>query len=113
MEQATIRQGDTLVYAARPGYLDASESIPATCICMAGLYTSSGSEVVAAKQYATKQTIGTDEYFVVYLTRQETAGLSEEVYEFAVDMRDDTTTPPYSDESPVAVVVEGQRIAVA
>ena len=110
MESATIRQGDSLVWLARPNALEANE-IPASWSCMAGLYTQYGQEQIASFAVADKHTLDGVEYFLVALTRLQTKTVPPGAYIESIDILNETLTPMYSQESSINVLVEAQRLA--
>lgn len=112
MDSATIKQGDSLPWLARPNTLASGELIDANWICRAGVYDKSHTEVIAPFTVTDKYTLDGEEYFVVALTRQQTVGLAAGTYILAIDVRNDTVSPSYSDESYVTVIVETQCLPV-
>lgn len=112
MDSATIKQGDSLPWLARPNTLASGETMDANWICRAGVYTKAGVEMVAPFTVTDKYTFDSEEYFVVALTRQQTSGLAAGEYVLVIDVRNDTLSPAYSDESCVALIVEAQYIPV-
>lgn len=111
MESATIKQGDTLTWLARPNALDAGDPIDGDWTCKAGLFATAGAAIIPAYTVTDKHDIDGSEYYLVALTRAQTAALAPGVFLLVVDIRNDTTTPPYSQESVINVLVESQYIA--
>lgn len=111
--RSDIRQGDSLVWLARPNTLAAGASIDGNWVCRIGVYTAAGVEAVAPFDVTDKYTFDGDEHFVAALTRQHTAALDPGKYLLAIDVRNDSVSPSYSDESLVEIWILDQLIAVA
>lgn len=112
MDCVTIRRGDTLVYGARPNVLDTTDSIGAGWVCRVGLYEADGTEAIAPVDVTLKLDVGGSEHFVPYLSRVQTKALDAGVYEWVIDVRNDSLEPPYSDECSVQVTVVDERIVI-
>ena len=110
IHRALIRQGESLVWLARPNTLATAEAIDGNWTCHAGLYDSAGAEAVAAFQVSDKHTLSGDEYFLVALTPAQTAPLAVGDYVLAIDVRNSTVTPQYAQETPVEVQIVAQKL---
>ena len=112
MDSATIKQGDSLPWLARPNTLASGDTIDANWVCRAGVYTKAKVEVIAPFTVTDKYTLNGDEYFVVALTRQQTVALTPGDYYLVIDVRNDTLSPTYSDESEVELTITRQFLPV-
>lgn len=110
--RSAIRQGDALIWAARPNTLAAGESIPSSYVCRAGVFELDGTVRVEPFSVTDKGQVDGEEHFIVVVGRADTAALPPADYELAVQIHNDAVSPPYSDEEPVLVRVAQQRIPI-
>lgn len=111
METATIKRGDTLPYLVRPNTLAAGAPLDGAWSCRMAVYGPDGSELVAPTVVGETQTYDGSQYWVVIVTRAQSVSFPLGVCRLVIDVRNDALTPPYSQETPVEVVVQSQYIA--
>lgn len=110
LHRARIRQGDSCIWITRPNTLANGASIDSNWKCYIGVFDSEGGVGVSIREVTDKTTHEDEEYFLVVVTPEETAGLSPGDWELAIDVSNEATTPPFSDEAPVQLKVDAQRI---
>lgn len=109
MEDVTIKQGETLVYLARPNTLDGSASLSGWT-CSARLETAAGAESIAAYSVTGTYTLDGVNYFLPFVTSAQTAALAVGIYRWAIDISNPNVDPPYAKESHVNVAVLAQSL---
>lgn len=106
------RQGDSLIYLARPNTLADSVGIDSNWTCQVGIYTMQGVEVLASAPVTEKYThTDGNEYFLVVITPTQTAAISRGTYYLAVEIDNSTISPIYSQESHLLFQILPQFIA--
>jgi len=109
-ERALIRQGDSLVWLARPGTLASGDALSGGWVCLAGVYDAAGAETIAPWTVGDVQTVDGEQHYVVALTSAQTGALDPGRYELVIEIRNDTVTPAYTHESSVVVQVLAERL---
>lgn len=108
--RGSYRQGDTIVWIARPSALEAGESIGANWNCRAGLFDEAGAEAVEPFTVTEKQVHAGEEHFVISIDRDQSTDLAVGKYRLAIDIWNSTVSPPYSRETIIEVQVQQQLV---
>lgn len=104
------KRGNTIVWLARPNTLPAADPLGGNWQCRAGIFAQDGSAVVATKDITATHTHSDATYFLVVFDETETTGLEPGDYVIAIDIANDQVSPPYSQETPIALKIDAELI---
>lgn len=109
--RARIRQGDTLVWLARPGTLNEGDPIDANWDCKAGVFTRDGVPLIPAAVFTDKYTDADgNEHFIVAFASSDTTPLPLGESVLVIELANENSVPSYEQETHVQLTVDAQFI---